>query len=105
MERGSRHGPWLLRSRHRRDYIAWQKRERIVREIPSPNWWGLAIMLWAGFQLYIATLGAELFLARTSFVISIMGAVLLLGGTEYLQDLRFSDFPAVLHGPHPGGDL
>ena len=58
--------------------IAWHKRDQIAGKLPKPNWWGLAIMIWAGFQLYIATLGAELFLARTSFVISIIGAVLLL---------------------------
>ncbi|MDP9054787.1 MAG: exosortase/archaeosortase family protein [Acidobacteriota bacterium] len=70
-------------------YIAWQKRDSIANLAPSPNWWGLAIMLWAGLQLYIGTLGAELFLARTSFVISIAGAVLLLGGTRYLKIFRF----------------
>ena len=70
-------------------FIAWQKRDKIADKPAVPNWWGLAIMLWAGFQLYIATLGAELFLARTSFVFSIIGAVLLLGGTEYS---RFSAF-------------
>src|SRR4051794_10146268 len=58
--------------------IAWLKRDEIAGKVPKPNWWGLAIMLWAGCQLYIATLGAELFLARTSFVISVIGAVLLL---------------------------
>jgi len=68
--------------------IAWRKRDLIADKLPAPNWWGLAVMLWAGFQLYIATLGAELFLARTSFVISIIGAVLLLGGTEYLKIFR-----------------
>src|ERR1700710_2326797 len=45
-------------------FIAWQKRDQIVGRLPIPNWWGLAIMAWAGFQLYIATLGAGLFLAR-----------------------------------------
>jgi exosortase len=74
-------------------YIAWQKRDRIAHLLPAPNWWGLAIMLWAGFQLYIATLGAELFLARTSLVLSIIGAVLLLGGAEYL---RIFSFPVLL---------
>src|ERR1700722_2309667 len=39
-------------------WIAWQKRDQIADKLPAPNWWGLAIMLWAGFQLYIATLGA-----------------------------------------------
>ena len=73
-------------------YIAWQKRESIASLAPSPNWWGLAIMLWAALQLYIGTLGAELFLARTSFVLSIAGAVLLLGGSRYLKVFGFPIF-------------
>jgi len=73
-------------------YIAWQKRESIAEVTPSPNWWGLAVMMWAALQLYIGTLGAELFLARTSFVISIAGAVLLLGGSRYLRIFAFPIF-------------
>jgi exosortase len=73
-------------------YIAWKKRDQIAGVLPSPNWWGLAVMLWAGLQLYVGTLGAELFLTRTSFVISIIGAVLLLGGTKYLKIFGFSLF-------------
>jgi len=82
-------------------YIAWQKRDQIAGKMPRPNWWGLAIMLWAGFQLYIATLGAELFLARTSFVFSIIGAVLLLGGTEYLRIFAFPLFLLFFMVPIP----
>jgi len=81
--------------------IAWKKRDQIADKLPTPNWWGLAIMLWAGFQLYIATLGAELFLARTSFVFSIMGAVLLLGGTEYLRIFSFPLFLLLFMVPIP----
>jgi len=73
-------------------YIAWKKRSEIADLAPVPNWWGLAVMLWAGLQLYLATLGAELFLARTSFVISIIGAVLLLGGTKFVKVFRFPLF-------------
>jgi exosortase len=82
-------------------YIAWQKREQIAGIAPSPDWWGLAIMLWAGLQLYIATLGAELFLARTSFVISIAGAVLLLGGRRYLRIFGFPIFLLFFMVPIP----
>jgi exosortase len=81
--------------------IAWKKRDLIADKLPAPNWWGLAIMLWAGFQLYIATLGAELFLARTSFVFSIVGAVLLLGGTEYLRIFSFPLFLLLFMVPIP----
>jgi len=82
-------------------YIAWRKRDQIAGRLPQPNWWGLAIMIWAGLQLYIATLGAELFLARTSFVISIIGAVLLLGGTRYLKIFMFPLFLLFFMVPIP----
>ncbi len=81
--------------------IAWHKRGQIAGKLPKPNWWGLAIMIWAGFQLYIATLGAELFLARTSLVISIIGAVLLLGGTEYVRVFGFPLFLLFFMVPIP----
>src|SRR5580704_15859240 len=82
-------------------WIAWQKRDMIAGKLPKPNWWGLAIMVWAGFQLYIATLGAELFLARTSLVFSIIGAVLLLGGTEYVKAFQFPLFLLFFMVPIP----
>jgi exosortase len=73
-------------------YIAWQMRGRVAGVPPKPNWWGLVIMAWAAFQLWIGTLGAELFLSRTSFVLSLIGAVLLLGGTAYLRAFGFPLF-------------
>jgi exosortase len=82
-------------------YIAWKNRERIEGIDPEPNLRGLAIMALAAFQLYIATLGAELFLARTSFVISIIGAVLLLGGTKYLKAFAFPLFLLFFMVPIP----
>jgi len=82
-------------------YIAWQLRDRISDKPAVPNWWGLALMIWAAVQLYIATLGAELFLARTSFVISIIGSVLLLGGTEYLKIFGFPLFLLFFMVPIP----
>lgn len=72
--------------------IAWQKREQIARLPPKRNWWGLVVMIWAALQLWLATLGAELFTARTSFVISVIGSVLFLGGAEYLKIFSFPLF-------------
>jgi exosortase len=73
-------------------FIVWQKRAELLALKPSSNWWGLAVVLYGGLQLYIATLGAELFLARTAFVISIIGIVLLLGGTAFVRALAFPLF-------------
>jgi exosortase len=82
-------------------YIAWKKRELIADKVPRPSWWGLIIILWAGLQLYIATLGAELFLARTSFVICLIGTVLLLGGKDYLKIFAFPLFLLFFMVPIP----
>lgn len=82
-------------------FIAWQKRRELAALAPSPNWWGLAIVLYGALQLYIATLGAELFLARTAFVISLIGVVLLLGGTAYVRTLAFPLFLLFFMVPIP----
>ncbi len=55
----------------------------------------------AALQLYIGTLGAELFLSRTAFMITLIGAVLLLGGRECLRILAFPLFLLFFMVPIP----
>ena len=73
-------------------FIVWQKRSELLAIQPRPNWWGLAVVIVGGVQLIIGTLGVELFLARTSFVIVLIGAVWLLGGDLMLKKLAFPLF-------------
>ncbi len=73
-------------------YIVWQEREKLLAAKWSPHWLGLAVILGAGLQLYVATLGVELFLARTALVFTIIGIVLYLGGFEVLKRLAFPLF-------------
>jgi exosortase len=82
-------------------YIAWQKRNDFLAEPAQPNWWGLALVIYAGFQLCVATLGAELFLARTAIVFSIIGAVWFLGGTKRLKIMAFPLFVLFFMVPIP----
>ena len=70
-------------------YIAWRKRDELSSTKPVPNYWGLALVVWGALQLQLATLGAELFLARTAFLISLTGAILFLGGTRAVKILAF----------------
>lgn len=74
-------------------YIAWQKRDEIMAGPFRTNWLGLALVIYAGIQLVIATLGAELFLARTALVLAIIGSVLFVGG---MRTLRIVAFPLFL---------
>jgi exosortase len=73
-------------------YIVWQKRNELVAIKTRPNWWGLAVVILGAVQLIVGTLGVELFLARTSFVIVLIGAVWLLGGDLMLKKLAFPLF-------------
>lgn len=70
-------------------YIAWQRRDQIMALEWKPAWWGLALLVWAAVQAYIGALGAELFLQRTAFLISLVGMLLLLGGTALVRELLF----------------
>ncbi|HEY8666500.1 MAG TPA: exosortase [Tepidisphaeraceae bacterium] len=82
-------------------YIAWQKRAEIAATPAQPNWWGLPVVLYGALQLCIATLGAELFTARTAFLVSLVGMVLLLGGTKYLKIFAFPLFLLLFMIPIP----
>ena len=70
-------------------YIAWQKRDELLGREAKPNYLGLVIVIFAAIQMYIGTLGAELFLARTAFVEAVVGMVLVLGGTYALRVMAF----------------
>jgi len=70
-------------------YIAWQRRDRLMALEWKPAWWGIAILAWGGLQAYIGLLGAELFLQRSAFLISLIGMLLVLGGTALVRELLF----------------
>jgi hypothetical protein len=66
-------------------YLAWQKRDEILNLDWKPNFWGLLVVLWASVQLVIGSLGAELFLQRTSLLIFLGGAIFTAGGFKALK--------------------
>jgi exosortase len=70
-------------------YIIWQRREQLLAIPVATNWWGLALVLWGAIQLTVATLGVELFLARTAFWITLVGSLLLLFGSQMLRAVAF----------------
>ncbi len=73
-------------------YIAWQVRDRWLSLTPNPSSWGWLLIVWGGLQLIAGTLGAEMFIARTAFLISITGVLLALGGFRLIRALAFPLF-------------
>jgi len=87
-------------------YIAWKQRDELLAAPLQPNYWGLVLVLYAGLQLMVSQLGAELFLARIAFILSVSGSILLLGGTRAVRILAFPlclllfmvPIPAIIYG-------
>lgn len=81
--------------------VAWRRRADILAAPVSPNYWGLAIAAWGGVQMILGTMAAQLFAARTAFLVSLTGAVLFLGGTRILKILAFPLFLLAFMFPIP----
>ncbi|MBZ5623625.1 MAG: exosortase/archaeosortase family protein [Acidobacteriia bacterium] len=82
-------------------FIIWQQREELRAIKPRPNWWGLVVVILGGIQLIVSTLGVELFLARTAFVVTLIGVVWFLGGDLMLKKLAFPLFLLFFMVPIP----
>jgi len=83
-------------------YIAWQMRGRILSLDRVTAWWGLGVMAWGALQGYFGMLAAELFLQRTSFLITLTGLLLVLGGTRLVRALVFPLLLLLFMIPIPG---
>jgi exosortase len=70
-------------------YIAWRRRDALTFDPKQGNLWGLAVVVFAALLSLVATLGAELFTARMSFVVALIGVILYLGGMRWIKILSF----------------
>jgi exosortase len=83
-------------------YIIWERRLEIASLQPKMNRWGLVLVAWGAFQLWIGTLGAELFLQRTAFLITITGILLSYCGLVAIRLLAFPLGLLIMMVPIPG---
>jgi exosortase len=70
-------------------YIAWKRKDAILSAPARINYWGLALIAWGTLQLILGTVGAELFLQRTSLIITIAGCILLACGEAVMKQMLF----------------
>lgn len=69
-------------------FVLWQERDRLTRLPIRPSWSGLPLLILALLFLIIGQLGAELFLARSSFILLLSGlTVLFLGWSVFRATL------------------
>jgi exosortase len=73
-------------------WVAWRRRDRLQGLFPHGNSWGLALVVLGMVQLFIGTLGAEVFLQRTAFLVSLSGVIICLVGWPGMRALAFPVF-------------
>lgn len=82
-------------------FIAWQRRSELAAIEPVPNRWGIVLVVWGAIQMMLGTLSAQIFIARAAFWVSLVGAILYLGGTRTLKVLAFPLFLLLFMFPIP----
>src|SRR5437588_8121507 len=82
-------------------FIVWQRREELMALKLRPSAWGLVLVAVSGLFLIVATLGAELFTARLSFVFTLIGVVWALGGGILVRKMAFPLFLLFFMVPIP----
>ncbi len=70
-------------------FLLWRERARIRRQPLRPSSAGLALLVLGVLMLFAGTLGAELFISRTSLLVVLTGMVLYLAGPAVLRAVRF----------------
>ncbi len=70
-------------------FVLWRNRSQIIRIPRKPAWAGVAVVCAALGLLVIGVLGAELFLARVSGILLIIGLTLTFWGRQRLRRMAF----------------
>src|ERR1051326_7216422 len=73
-------------------YIVWKDRERILAQPVKPCWPALVLVIWGFCQMLLGFLGADFFVARTAFLIALVGTIWTLAGTAVLRALALPLF-------------
>jgi len=75
-------------------YIVWTRRDEILSSADrfQPNWWGLLLVIWGFIQAVIGVVGADFFIARTAFIVAVIGSVMTIGGFPLIRKLAFPFF-------------
>lgn len=82
-------------------FLIWEKRGKLQSVPVAPSWAGIPLVLLGLLILVTGVFGADLFLARISFLLLAAGIIWTLFGTAMLAETRFMLFVLVLAIPLP----
>jgi exosortase len=70
-------------------YFAWERRDKLRNAPIEPSWWGVVPLALGSLALMVGRLGVEQMAMRESFVLTVIGLVLLLLGRHVTRILAF----------------
>jgi exosortase len=70
-------------------FVIWQERSRFALVRVKPSWWGLLLLAAGLCMLVLGQMGAEIFLARASFLIVLAGLIVLFLGWSFFRAMLF----------------
>jgi exosortase len=73
-------------------YILWEDREHILAQPVKPCLPAAILIVWGFFQMILGFLGADFFVARTAFLIALVGVVWTLAGSAVIRAVLFPLF-------------
>jgi exosortase len=83
-------------------FVIWQERSRLASLQARPSWWGMFFLGLGLCMLILGQMGAELFLARFSFLLVLAGVTVLFLGWNFFRALLFPWAFLLLMIPIPG---
>jgi exosortase len=73
-------------------YLIWQRKDEVLSVPAGTHWTGWIFLLWGFVQLIAGWFGADFFLMRVAFLISLMGLIVVLGGWKLMKSIAFPFF-------------
>lgn len=73
-------------------YIVWQSRQKLLSQPLKPFWPAIILVIWGFCQMLLGFMGADFFIARTAFLVSLIGVIWTMAGTQALYVLAFPLF-------------
>ncbi len=70
-------------------YMAWEKRDALEKVPRRPSAWGVLILLWGALQATLGMAAQWLWVARTSFLISLVGLIAAVFGWRMVRALVY----------------
>ena len=70
-------------------YMVWVKRQKLRQTPIQPSAWGLPVLAWGALQALLGAVAQWVFVSRTAFLVSLIGAIVTLCGWRMVRELAY----------------